>query len=503
MKFYDMVGLAGRNLREAGLRNSLTTLGISVGVASLVAMLSLGIGLQLLFRRELGRSSLFDSVYVTSRQDFRQQRRAAVDKGPPKSLDDAARKSFADLPGVLEVYPSFVAVGEFQLQDSTSTDPHFTVLTGLPQSSRNGESFDDVQGGFFSSPNAPEAVIMADFARELLGLPEEPLNSEKKLTSDQANSLLGKTLVLRYAERQSTPVAQANDTPDTPATDGANGSTTTPASPGRDAAASAPSNGAPSAPSDGSPGVGDSMAFNVIRREQPLRIVGIVVQEPVRGIPRSGGTSVFLPIAFAESLNMIQPGDLRNIMRPGEGKVYQALIVHMRRSRDVSAAEDQIRKQGFGTFSLLDASKTVRNIFIFVDLFLGVFGCLALVVASLGIVNTLVMAILERRREIGIMKALGASDGDVQSIFFVEAGCMGLFGGAVGVGIGWAIGRIIDIGTGIYLRQQDIKPETFWYVPLWLVLAAVGFSVLVSLGAGLYPASRAAKLDPVHALRHD
>jgi putative ABC transport system permease protein len=484
-----MVGLAGRNLREAGLRNSLTTLGISVGVASLVAMLSLGIGLQLLFRRELGRSSLFDSVYVTSRQDFRQQRRPA-DKGPAKPLDDAARKSFEQLPGVLEVYPSFAAVGEFRLQDQ-STDPHFTVLTGLSPSARDGESFDDAQGQFFSGPNAPEAVIMADFGRELLGLPEAPLNSEKKLTTEQANSLLGKTLVLRYAERQSTPSAQASET--------ANAAVAGPTS----ATSSPPANAASATSADSPPGLGDSSVFNVLRREQPLKIVGIVVQEPVRGIPRTGGVSVFLPIAFAESLNMIQPGDLRNLMRPGEGKTYQALIVRLKKSRDVAGAEDQIRKQGFGAFSLLDASKTMRNIFIFVDLFLGIFGCLALVVASLGIVNTLVMAILERRREIGIMKALGASDGDVKSIFFVEAGCMGLLGGAAGVAIGWGIGRIIDIGTGIYLRQQDIKPETFWYVPLWLVLAAVGFSVLVSLGAGLYPASRAARLDPVHALRHD
>lgn len=486
-----MVGLAGRNLREAGLRNSLTTLGISVGVASLVAMLSLGIGLQLLFRRELGRSSLFDSVYVTSRLDFRQQRRVA-DKGPAKPLDDAARKSFEQLPGVLEVYPSFAAVGEFRLQDGKSTDTHFSLLTGLPQSARGGESFDDVQGSFFSGRDVPEAVIMADFARELLGLPEEPLNSDKKLTSDQANSLLGKMLVLRYAERQSSP-GTTNGVSGGPAgaTTGAPSASTAP-----------PPNPTPGAATDAPPGM-DTSAFNVVRREQPLKIVGIVVQEPVRGIPRTGGTSVFLPIAFAESLNMIQPSDLRNIMRPGEGKVYQALIVRMNKSRDVPAAEDQIKKQGFGAFSLLDASKTVRNIFIFVDMFLFIFSSLALVVASLGIVNTLVMAIMERRREIGIMKALGASDGDVKAIFFVEAGCMGLLGGALGVAIGWAIGRVIDFGTAIYLRQQDIKPENFWYVPLWLVLFGVGFSLLISLFAGMYPASRAAKLDPVHALRHD
>jgi putative ABC transport system permease protein len=488
-----MVGLAGRNLREAGLRNSLTTLGISVGIASLVALSSLGIGLQLLFRRELGRSSLFDSVYVTSRQDFRQQRRIA-DKGPSKTLDDAARKSFEQLPGVLEVYPSFGAVGEFHVQDGSSSDPHFTLLTGLPQSARNGEAFDEAQGRFFSGANVPEAVILADFARELLGLPEEPLNSEKKLTADQANSLLGKTLVLRYAERQSSPA---------PATDSANAATGA-----TNAPAGVPVNGSSASPAANSPpdssfGSGDPSTFNVVRREQPLTIVGIVVEEPVRGVPRTGRTSVFLPIAFAESLNMIQPGDLRNLMRPGEGKVYQALIVHMNRSRDVPGVEDQIRKQGFGAFSLLDASKTVRNIFIFVDMFLFIFGCLALVVAALGIVNTLVMAIMERRREIGIMKALGASDGDVKSIFFVEAGCMGLLGGAVGVAIGWVIGRLIDFGTAIYLRQQEIKPETFWYVPWWLVFFGIGFAVLVSLSAGIYPASRAAKLDPVHALRHD
>jgi putative ABC transport system permease protein len=500
-----MVELAGRNLRQAGLRNSLTTLGISVGVASLVAMLSLGIGLQLLFRRELGRSSLFDSVFVTSRQDFR-PRRGAENK-PSKPLDDSARKEFSRITSVIEVYPSLAAVGEFQFEDSKPGDSHFTVMTGLPPSARNGESFDAVQGRFFSGAMVPEAVIMADFGRELLGLPEEPLNSDKKLTNDQANSLLGKRLVLRYAERQSQTTVAASPQPASAQPASAQPASAQPAS--AQPASAQPARAQPasaqpaSAPAEASSAGDDSSAFNVVRRELPLKIVGIVNQEPVRGIPRSGRTWVFLPVAFAESLNMIQPGDLRNIMRPGEGKTYQALIVHVVRSRDVNGVEDQIKKQGFATFSLLDASRNVRIVFIFVDLFLGIFGSLALVVASLGIVNTLVMAILERRREIGIMKALGASDSDVKWIFSVEAACMGLFGGALGVIIGWAIGRVIDMGTSIYLQRQDIKPETFWHVPWWLVFSALGISVALSWVAGLYPAARAAKLDPVHALRHD
>jgi putative ABC transport system permease protein len=240
----------------------------------------------------------------------------------------------------------------------------------------------------------------------------------------------------------------------------------------------------------------------VVRREQRLKIVGIVTNEPYRGM-RNGRTSVLLPVGYAESLNIMQAGDLSGVVRPGQGKTYNALVVRVRKSKDVVRVEDQIKKLGFNTFSIVDASRGLQKAFVFLDLFLGVFGSLALAVASLGIVNTLVMAILERRREIGIMKALGASDGDVKRIFFVEAASMGALGGALGVALGWMIGRVINIGTNWYMIRQELRPENFWYVPMWLVIVGVGFSVGVSVFAGWYPASRAARLDPVQALRHD
>jgi len=182
---------------------------------------------------------------------------------------------------------------------------------------------------------------------------------------------------------------------------------------------------------------------------------------------------------------------------------YIALTVRVRSPKDVPQVEDAIKHLGFSTFSLLDATKGLRLVFTVFDLFLGLFGSLALTVASLGIINTLVMAILERRREIGILKALGATDRDVRSLFFAEAGAMGLFGGFFGVALGWLIGQALNWGTTIYLHRQNLPGVKITFVPWWMVFSAIAFAVLVSLIAGLYPASRAARLNPVEALRYE
>jgi putative ABC transport system permease protein len=196
------------------------------------------------------------------------------------------------------------------------------------------------------------------------------------------------------------------------------------------------------------------------------------------------------------------PSDLREGSLLDD-RAYTQVSVRVKSPRDVPRVEDAVHRMGFGAFSVLDASRNLQRFFAVLDLFLGIFGSLALAVASLGIINTLVMAILERRREIGILKALGASDLDVKKLFFAEAGAMGIVGGALGVALGWMIGKVINAGTNIYMHRQNLPSETFWFVPWWLVLFGLGFSLIVSLVSGLYPAARAAKLDPVKALRYE
>ena len=467
MKIPDLTELAFRNLRESLLRNSLTTLGISVGVASLVAMLSLGIGLQQLFSRRLAKSGLFDTVLVTSRRDLRGMGREEERNGPAPAesrvLDEAARLEIEHLPNVIEAYPDIRFITELRYDDK----PHLTMIAALPSSAKSNDAFEGMQGSFFSSDAAAEVILQKSFAEELLGKPPGRGIDETKV-ADLAKPLLGKELMMRYAQRATSPA------PSPPSIDATN-------------------------PVDGLA----EAAYSVISREQKLTIVGVADLDPetMRGPTRA---KVFLPLKLAESLHVMQPTDLREISRAaGDQPVYSSISARVKNPAQVQSVEDAIKKMGFGTFSILDASRGLQQVFRVLYAFLGIFGSLALIVASIGIVNTLVMAILERRREIGIMKAIGASDGDVRTLFFAEAGAMGIFGGVVGVLLGWAIGQIINLGTNVYLKGQGFPPEHFWSVPWWLVAFAIVFAFLVSLVSGLYPAGRAARLDPVQALRYE
>ncbi len=137
------------------------------------------------------------------------------------------------------------------------------------------------------------------------------------------------------------------------------------------------------------------------------------------------------------------------------------------------------------------------------DMFLLAVAMIAITVASLGIINTMVMSILERYREIGIMKAVGASEKDVKKIFFFESAMIGFLGGVFGLALGWVVSIIINQVANHFLAKQGVPYVDYFSFPWWLCLGAVVFSILVSLAAGVYPALRAARVDPVVALRHD
>jgi ABC-type lipoprotein release transport system permease subunit len=452
MKTPDLLELATRNLRESKLRNSLTTIGISVGVASLVSMMSLGVGLQRMISVRLEKVG-FNLLTVMNRGNLRMGAQgmdpSQANPADERALDEAARLEIERLPGVVEAYPDLRFVGEFSFGDVT----RHSLVTGLPDSVKTTDDFNNVKGRYFSTPAAAEAIVDKYFAAELLGrsAPRPGRGMLKKSAPvaldvpSLAKDLVGKELVLNFSERLA--------------------------------------------------GTDQTGGYSVVPRQSTVKIVGVADIDIQSRYARTG---VFLPMKFAQELHVMQGADLRATAAPA----YNLLIVRVKEAGQVQKVEDAVKKMGFGAFSIQDAMRSLRQGFAIFDIFLGVFGSLALAVASIGIVNTLVMAILERRREIGIMKAIGASDSDVKRVFFAEAGAMGVVGGVVGVLLGWLIGRVISVGTNIYLRSQGASNVEVWYVSWWLVAGAIGFALVVSLLAGWYPASRASRLDPVEALRY-
>jgi putative ABC transport system permease protein len=189
---------------------------------------------------------------------------------------------------------------------------------------------------------------------------------------------------------------------------------------------------------------------------------------------------------------------------------YDQVIVRTDSRESTNAVAETITEMGFNTSSMGDFLDQLNGFFTAMRLMLGGIGSIALLVAAFGVANTMTMAILERTKEIGLMKAIGARDLDVLTIFLLEAGLVGFAGGAAGVAVSFALQNIInqavqEVSTtgGIIYLPFDLSQVggQLLVIPPELALFAIALATLVGLGAGLFPALRAARMAPVIALK--
>jgi putative ABC transport system permease protein len=182
------------------------------------------------------------------------------------------------------------------------------------------------------------------------------------------------------------------------------------------------------------------------------------------------------------------------------GETYGSIQVRVDDVQKIGEVSDQLRAMKVGVFSIIDQLDEIKRVFLILNSLLSAIGVIALFVAGLGIINTMVMSILERQREIGIMKAIGSSEKEIRMIFFAEVSLIGFVGAIFGLALGWVVTRVANIVVNTQILPEDMEAVNLFYFPAWLIAGAVLFSLLISLVAGLYPAAR---IDPVRALRHD
>lgn len=238
---------------------------------------------------------------------------------------------------------------------------------------------------------------------------------------------------------------------------------------------------------------------NEIRKNFSVRVSGVLKE--TRNEP---DWTIYLPLEQVKALNEWAQGRRINYNKDG----YSQVVVKVQDVEQVLDISEQITEMGFQAFTPQSFVQGINNFYVILQFIFGGVGAIALLVAAIGIANTMAMSILERTREIGLMKAVGATNRDVLAIFLGEAAGIGFLGGLGGVIIGWLAGQGINVIAIVYLANQagqqgGIPPSIAVYTPFWLPLFALIFSTIIGMISGFYPALRAATMIPVIALKYE
>jgi ABC-type lipoprotein release transport system permease subunit len=488
MSFLDILQLALRNLRQAKLRATLTTMGVIVGTAVIVTMVSFGLGLQSNMLERFQALDFFNEIQVygrglgnlagldrsARRDDGRRDPSSRANKTPTRILDDAGIKEIGAIDGVAYVEPSvnFTAY----VRSNGKLLSQFVGGANIPNASTRFQSF--AAGKMISAPEADEAVVSERFLRDF-GY-EKPADA------------VGKTIELLAPRSSDKGSEEKNDEEEEerPNFFGI--------------------------PLD-DPGIDESAPDLETRT---LRIAGVLGAEIREGAGQGGmrgmlpTAGIYIPLKEAHDWSTRHRGPMGQVafalarrggnLAEGQTEGYDLAIVRVSNPAQLSEVRQKITDLGFGSFSIVDELDQIRTVFLIIDSVLGLLGGISLLVASFGIANTMIMSILERTREIGIMKAIGAEDREIKLIFFVEAAVIGVTGGVLGVLLAWGIDALANrLAYRFILKPQGASFIDFFDLPPYLWLGAILFALLVSIAAALYPAARAARIDPVRALRHD
>jgi putative ABC transport system permease protein len=474
MTFDELSRIALSNLWHTKLRTVLTALGVVIGIGALVAMVSFGTGMQKNITEVFKTNDLFTSMQVLpAKVNLEEAMRgnpealARVDTRNVPPLDDRALERIRGISGVETAYPEI----SFPVKVRCLGQESRTLARGLPAVMARYKPYDDFSTGrFFRRDDEKSVVVNPALLRNLKIRLQDPDQQKKLPFADSLrgfrivppDSIVGRTLDI---------VTTVVDVP---------GLLQNPVA-----------------------AFGGRSGVPVKETVTRLTIVGIEPgREPFEGPYRDRG--ILLPLATARTIPQMGFSSVWELLqRSGRESGYASLAVRVRKISDLDSVKKKVEAMGFGTLALADQLQEIKRGFVILDTMLGAVGTIALVVAALGIINTMVMSILERTREIGIMKAIGGSENEIKCIFFVEAGIIGLLGGIFGLLLGWMVTRIANTVANYYVAKQGIPHVEYFYIPVWLILGAVAFSILVSLLAGLYPAVRAARINPVEALRHD
>ena len=451
MNLHDLIPLILGNLKRCKSRVIMTALGVAIGTAAVIVLVSLGAGLQRQARASLmsggGLTQLRVNApvnYLTDLNDPLMPQGRELQSLDWTVIDDRALAEFRDWPGVVSVAPVETLMAQSKVEYGKLVG--YPTIYGVDPDTLENWHLEPSSG--ILDPGRGQAVIGARVAHTFRST--EQINQRTRGTApleplQQVLDLQGATLRLRLTRFTE--------------------------------------NGA------------------AVEKTVRLQVVGVLAPCGWRH-----DYALYIPMRDALEYSTWAQGKRREPGRQG----YTEVVIDTADLRSVLDVETEVTEMGFSVWSDRQQAEETNAYFATLQAVLGAIGAVALLVAAFGIANTMLMAIYERTREIGLMKAIGASNRDVTRVFLAESACIGMLGGAAGIGIGLLVNGVINIVSRAIVAEQIANgaaradgPSAAAFTPLWLPLFAIAFATLIGVLSGAHPARRAAAMDPIQALKYE
>jgi len=440
----DLVRMGLRNLWRRKLRSILTILGVVIGTAAIVVMVSLGIGMNESFKSQLSQMGSLNVINVNTYYFPEGDGMIAISsRREQNKITDDVIAQIASIDGVEAVTPLLNSNVKFVSGRYVA----YITLVGIDPDTMEAFDFKVEQGRLLTNEDKVDIVFGCDIHRQFWNLRSRMnrwmYSMDDEPVIDIMNSRLDMSFDMSFGEKY----------------------------PGQSG-----------------------------RRPKSYRVnaAGLLVRSN-----NEKDWQAYINIHYLKQLLEQNRREQGNQGGRGGSSTdgYEEAMVKVKDIKDVERISKAINDMGYGTYSLADILKSMQETSKTLQTVLGGIGAISLLIAAIGITNTMIMSIYERTREIGIMKVLGCVIGDIRRLFLFEAGMIGTIGGLVGIGLSYGASYVLNkVGVSIMGRYGG-PADYISVIPVWLAVAAIIFATAVGIVSGFYPALRATKISALEAIR--
>ncbi len=444
MSNFDLLSMGIKNLWRRKLRTFLTVLGVVIGATSIIVMLSLGFGMSKANEDQIASMGSLTTITIHKGYGGGYYMEDSMSGGgnDEKVLDDKAIATFKAMKNVSAVTPLLETYGTIVIGKYQSN----IQIRGIDPDSMEAFEYDKVQEGrILNSTDELNAVFGASVSQSFWDPKSRGPYREIKI--DLMKDRMFLTFDQNYGYK---------------------------------------------------PQPGEK---KTVYKEYKIKATGIFEEGN-----NETDWYTYMPIHTVQS--MIKEKEKSEGVKPQPGKKkdkgYDQVLVKVNDIKNVQVIQTTIKDMGYNAYSLNDWLEEMKKGAGIIQAVLGGIGAISLLVAAIGITNTMVMSIYERTKEIGVMKVIGASLKDIKRLFLFESALIGLLGGVLGVALSLLLSFIANKFGGSFLSSLGVGADSkISIIPLWLIFASMGFSAVIGVISGYFPARRAMNLSALEAIRSE